>query len=84
MVGWLSKTQGPENKNKGRVNAYYLATIKMVGLMGSWGWYKKDRKVVCINIGLFVFVVQTQIFFDQNKIKKMGLSVFESRQMVEG
>ena len=28
-----AKTKGPESKNKRRVNAYYLAFIKMVGLV---------------------------------------------------
>ena len=36
-----------------------------------------------INIGLSVFVAQTQNFFDQKEIKKMNFSVFESRQMAE-
>ena len=35
--------QGPENKNKRRVDAYYLACIKMVGLVCSWRQEKTDR-----------------------------------------
>ena len=55
--------QGPENKNKRRVDAYYLACIKMVGLVCSCRQEKTDREIVGINIGLFVFVAQTQNIF---------------------
>ena len=48
------KTEDPESKIKGRLNARSLASIKMVGLVCSWGREKRDRKIVDINIGFFV------------------------------
>ena len=34
-----------ESKNKRRVKAYYLTSIKMVGLVRSRGREKRDRKI---------------------------------------
>ena len=44
-----------KNKNKRRVNAYCLASLKMVGLMHVRRREKRDRKIVGISMYLFVF-----------------------------
>ena len=38
--------KGSKSKNKRRVNAYYLASIKMVGLVYVRRQEKRDRKIV--------------------------------------
>ena len=46
--------QGQESTNRKRVNAYCLASIKVVGLVCPQRREKRDRKIVGINMDLFV------------------------------
>ena len=50
---WLSKTQGPESKNRGRVNAYCLVSIKMAGLAHVRRPEKRDRKILEVTDSCF-------------------------------
>ena len=59
------KCKGPKNLNKKRVNAHCLASIKMVGLVYTRGWKKRARKIVGINMDLFVSCDQLQKFFER-------------------
>ena len=43
--------QDPKSLNKRRVNAYCLASIKVVGLVYTRRQEKRDRKAMGINIG---------------------------------
>ena len=47
------KRKAQKKKNRRRINAYCLASIKVVGLVCSW-WRKNiDRKIVKVNMGFF-------------------------------
>ena len=56
--------KGSKSLNKRRVNAHCLAPIKTLGLVHVRRREKRDRKIVGINIGLFLPGDQTQNFFD--------------------
>ena len=53
MVRWLLKTQDQESKNRRRINAHCLASIKMVGLVHVRRREKRDRKIVEVTDSCF-------------------------------
>ena len=68
-VWWLSKTEVSKSLNKRRALAYCLALIMVVGLVCFWRWKKGDRKIMSINISLFVSGEQIQKILIQKGIQ---------------
>ena len=58
------KTKGSKSLNKRKALTYYLASIKVAGLLCVRRRKTGDRKIVGINIGLFESDDRIQNFFD--------------------
>ena len=62
--------QGLESKNRRRINAYCLASIKVMGLVSWWRQEKRDRKIVGIKYKIFfVSDDRMQKLFDQKELQ---------------
>ena len=69
------KKEGPESTNEKRVNAYCFTHIRMVELVHDRRREKRDRKIIGINIGVFLSGDRIQKFFDLKRTTKNMPSV---------
>ena len=80
LIKWWNgyqKTQGPESKNKRRTFTRYLAPIKVVGFVCSWGWEKRNRNVVGIKHGPFCVWWPIQKIFEPKGTKNKDIYCVE-------